>query len=158
MLLVPVVEEGSTVHLHPEPAGPGNEKKPVTLGPKIGKGFFGSVHDVASHGLGGDKDLVVKKFRWDQQAHQKEIDNLRTLGKLKASGEEHGHAFAVMDKVPGVQLEKTTAWKNAAKQGPDALKALGDHASKMVDTEVLHHAHPNNGGLIHKCVFGSETS
>jgi serine/threonine protein kinase len=151
-----VVQEGSTIHLHPELpgfAGPSNEKRPVTLGQHLGAGDYGSVYDVASHGLGGDKNLVVKQFHSNPKNSglvQAEINNLRAVKKLKATGEHEGHTYAVMDKEPGVKLSETNAYKKVGFSG------LESQYWDKTEAKVLHYAHPNNGGLIHSCVFCSE--
>jgi serine/threonine protein kinase len=160
-----VVEEGGTVHLHPElPKFSGSnyqERRPVTLGQHLGSGAFGKVYDVASHGLGGDKDLVVKQFHpnpKDSAFVQAEIKNLRAVKKLKATGEHKGVTYAVMDKEPGVALSHTKAFGKAFgnADGGHSLDSVEGKSWDLRDAKVLHYAHPDNGGLIHGCVFCSD--
>ena len=131
----------------------------MTLGNSIGKGKEGVVREVTSHtSTLGNKDpnhLVVKEFHAGNADPQAEIEHLRQVGQLHASGQdENGAVHALIDKQPGVKLKDTQTYKNA-KRGTqrDGIKYEG---AQLVGDAQLRHAETH--GILHKCVVSMHLS
>jgi len=118
--------ENQQLLLHPDGKdGPNTNVKPkLTIGQPIGSGSYGEVHDVKSHDLDHSGNLVMKKFTPNPQepdAAQHELENLRTVDKIRASGQdEDGYTWAAIDKSDGYHFMETNAYKEARKQDKHA--------------------------------------
>jgi hypothetical protein len=133
--------------------------KGVTVGQPLraGTGAHGEVHHVADHELAHTGDVVIKKF-YDIPGHQavakQELENLRKVNKVRASGTHGGHTWAVVDKMPGAPLHDTQAYKNV-EYDEDKLYALKRHAIELMGEAQLRYAIAY--GIIHEYVFFSGT-
>jgi len=132
---------GTELQLHPDGKnGPDTNSplKKVTLGDHIGAGKYGDVFNVQDHELGDHPGgLVAKVFSGvydpptsgkSKDSTQTELDNLRTVDKLRASGTAGNQRWAVMDKVDGKNFQDTPAYA--------AAKAADTHAASQAGTAL----------------------
>jgi hypothetical protein len=121
----------------------------MTIGDVIGAGQFGEVHDVDKHEFGAHHGpLAVKRFfqPHDPQTNT-EMNNLRQMDKLRASGTYKGNTYVVMDKAKGVHLAETNDYMNAFFTGPEQLDAVTKHAKSLAEEARLETA--NTHKLVH---------
>lgn len=143
--------EGTELYLHPH--GDANGRKRVTIGKPVpkGTGWWGQVHNVASHELGGNpnEELVAKQITSEDGEPEKEIANLKLVDQYRGGGKdvdsdvdsesEDGHTWAVMPKAKGKHLKDTEAYQKSLKGGEGARDKVFKQASKLVAAAKEHH-------------------